>query len=55
MTFIVNLLLDVLLCISLGLQYSKINSIQSPASGTSTVSEPGLISQVWKVFRVVCA
>ena len=55
MTFIFNLLVYVLTYISLGLQYSKINSIKSPASGTSKVSEPMVMSQVWKVLKVVCA
>jgi len=34
--------------------YSRRNSIKSPASGPNNVSEHGL-SQVWRVFEVVCA
>jgi len=34
--------------------YNRHNSTKSPASGPDNVSEPRL-SQVWRVFEVVCA
>ena len=35
--------------------YSRINSTQSPGSGTGNISWPGLMSQVGRVRKFVCA
>jgi hypothetical protein len=34
--------------------YSRINSINSPASGAGNASDPGLMSQVGSEHKVVC-
>jgi hypothetical protein len=39
----------------LEVQYTRINSTKSPASGAGNVSEPRLMSQSWIVRKVVCA